>query len=1118
MKLLRLSLCNLNSLRNEVVIDFTEPMFTETGLFLITGETGAGKSTLLDAITLALYGKTSREHEKEVCSHGSTESQATVEYESVNGKFRAKWMATLTPKGERRIHRSVEQWEDNRWVNLASKSREVDKQVTESVGLNDQQFLKSVMLAQNKFSQFLTAAASERSGLLEQLTDSEIYSKISKAAFEKHKKERQELATLEERKRMLNLLSETEIAQLDSTEKANMVEIKKLEETVAQLEKHLDWQNKLSEQHANRLTIEERDQEIEKRESEAKDSINRLEKHDALAPLGSTIESYRMRKIQQQQHSSSLATQQIREAALAPKISLNETRYASLVAKHDTLHNSVAVWKERVGKQAQYLNELDRITQEVNTLELECAQWANKKAVLANEIEKTTGEVCEMEDSRDKLIAWMEQPSNQAIQLVDSISLATMKQRLNQCLTAVTYQFELIKNRKEIIKGVKLDIDKVKNGILENEARRADLSESQIQFCDAHHYSVNNALYHLEYRAAGISAQDAESGGRLREFQGSIQGLQAAAGSISQGLQEAAQITQAAVKQLKKIQGENNEPAPTLSETLKSLEKVEETQNQLVRQTGTMANQLVDLQRQMESAEELPSTDEQDNAKKQLEHYTQLLAELEFCEQSGRALEAEKAKLIGNLEESERQLYALGLEAASASTKLADAEKDFTDMKVAIEFPDGLLGLAEQIEHLEGLVKTMEDYKQSGESLKLKIEYSINELIGKRSFSKEMDAMLDQATQKRIKAVENQQAVWEKMQQEIGTDNPQAELEKKENEWKAAKAEKESLEAEKVNLAAELAEIQGRLVQLRGDLDDVEEHLLALNTDLGMAAKKFGYVAVEPMIQAYLSAGEALELRNIKQEIEKAKQENTTLRKRNEEMMKILLAEPQPDLPGDLQEMLAHSRLRRATLQESLGAIREKKRNDESQRAAAADLQRKIKEQQVVVGRWERLDSLIGSADGKKFRTFAQSVTLDQLLRLSNLHLATLQSGRYRLKRGREEMEIVVVDQFQADAERSVKTLSGGESFLSSLALALGLASMAGSRASVNTLFIDEGFGSLDDQAIELALNALEAIQASGKMIGIVTHVQAMKDRLGTQIFVEKMPGGISRVRLDAGL
>jgi exonuclease SbcC len=115
-------------------------------------------------------------------------------------------------------------------------------------------------------------------------------------------------------------------------------------------------------------------------------------------------------------------------------------------------------------------------------------------------------------------------------------------------------------------------------------------------------------------------------------------------------------------------------------------------------------------------------------------------------------------------------------------------------------------------------------------------------------------------------------------------------------------------------------------------------------------------------------------------------------------------------------------------------------------------------------------------------------------------------------------MEIVVVDQFQADAERSVKTLSGGESFLSSLALALGLASMAGSRASVNTLFIDEGFGSLDDQAIELALNALEAIQASGKMIGIVTHVQAMKDRLGTQIFVEKMPGGISRVRLDAGL
>jgi exonuclease SbcC len=173
-----------------------------------------------------------------------------------------------------------------------------------------------------------------------------------------------------------------------------------------------------------------------------------------------------------------------------------------------------------------------------------------------------------------------------------------------------------------------------------------------------------------------------------------------------------------------------------------------------------------------------------------------------------------------------------------------------------------------------------------------------------------------------------------------------------------------------------------------------------------------------------------------------------------------------------------------------------------------------IETQNKEFARWAKLSALIGSADGRKFSRFAQGLTLARLADLANLHLVKL-SDRYQILKSRtKDLELLIVDGYQADVVRPMATLSGGESFLVSLALALGLSDLASRKVQINSLFIDEGFGTLDSDTLDVAISALENLQAKGKTIGIISHVEALKERIGTQIQLTKQPGGSSKIKV----
>ncbi|QBX80979.1 exonuclease subunit SbcC [Citrobacter tructae] len=196
------------------------------------------------------------------------------------------------------------------------------------------------------------------------------------------------------------------------------------------------------------------------------------------------------------------------------------------------------------------------------------------------------------------------------------------------------------------------------------------------------------------------------------------------------------------------------------------------------------------------------------------------------------------------------------------------------------------------------------------------------------------------------------------------------------------------------------------------------------------------------------------------------------------------------------------------------GEIRQQLKQDAENRQQQQTLMQAIEKVSQQVEDWGYLNALIGSKEGDKFRKFAQGLTLDNLVWLANNQLTRLH-GRYLLQRkASEALELEVVDTWQADAVRDTRTLSGGESFLVSLALALALSDLVSHKTRIDSLFLDEGFGTLDSETLDTALDALDALNATGKTIGVISHVEAMKERIPVQIKVKKI-NGLGYSKLD---
>ncbi|MFH1214976.1 MAG: SbcC/MukB-like Walker B domain-containing protein [Pseudomonadota bacterium] len=341
--------------------------------------------------------------------------------------------------------------------------------------------------------------------------------------------------------------------------------------------------------------------------------------------------------------------------------------------------------------------------------------------------------------------------------------------------------------------------------------------------------------------------------------------------------------------------------------------------------------------------------------------------------------------------------------------------------------------------------------------------------------------------------------------------------------------EREKIKDEARVFAEKIAARSARVIRCRTDLTSGQELLSLRRKEFAELSEKTvfatqsfnsclaraGIDGEKGFVDAVLSRDEFERVEAVEKEL--IRRGTSAVTRLEDSMRKLdeLCASPLTDKPR--QDVSAEQERQRVLLEEKQGQaayVQQTLLRQESLRREYREKAAKVEEGQREVRRWRMLNSLIGSADGQKFRRFAQGLTLDHLISLANSYLADL-NDRYVLKRKKgEELGLEVMDTWQADTVRPTNTLSGGEGFLVSLALALGLSCLAGRNVSIDSLFLDEGFGTLDGDTLEMALAALDNLHSSGKTIGLISHVEALKERIPVQIRVHKKGGGASTLEI----
>jgi exonuclease SbcC len=327
--------------------------------------------------------------------------------------------------------------------------------------------------------------------------------------------------------------------------------------------------------------------------------------------------------------------------------------------------------------------------------------------------------------------------------------------------------------------------------------------------------------------------------------------------------------------------------------------------------------------------------------------------------------------------------------------------------------------------------------------------------------------------------------------------------------------EQKQMQSKKDDLTKELLEMKSTKESLDKDIQSLKmQKIQILNVaDLDLYEKELflKYENIQSKHQDIKNRVNELKIKNenFKQQkiILEEKIESKTKQKEHLEEKNTLLKGKEVQ---SLISFIALCKEKTQALQELVGSLKKELEIYDKNRKTFQQHFEMLKAKKEDLKIWSKLNEMIGSSDGVKFKKFAQGITLEQLITLANKHLNILNS-RYILTRNTEKLlELDVIDLYQGNTKRGVITLSGGESFIVSLALALGLSELASKKISIDSLFLDEGFGTLDAESLEMALNALNLLQDSGKMVGVISHVEMLKERIPQQIKVIPQGDGVS--------
>ncbi|MBW5799922.1 AAA family ATPase [Halomonas elongata] len=1104
MKILALRLANLASLPGPLELDFTAEPLASAGLFAITGPTGAGKSTLLDALCLALYGNTPRLRQapnrdsqvddpsgqalttsdpRTLLRRGTASGHAEVDFVGRDGhRYRARWaVRRARDKADGRLQsadQSLRDLDDDRL--LATQKREFERQLPERLGLTFEQFTRAVLLAQSEFAAFLKADDNERSDLLERLTGTAEYSAISRAAYRRASEARKGVETLEA-KLADDLPAEAEArAAIEQQAETARQALTDLQQQQARLDDRQRWHD--TDTRLREALIEGQRQH---KDAEA----------DWQALADARADRQWRRLILPQRHRLE------RQAALPDEIATLDARHhetlKALEAAEATHHQASQTHTET----EQALNAAQEARRQAEPALREAREQAQQLAGIEQQLKRDEATQAERQRQGTELDS----------QYRNARAAHDERRRQRDAWQATLAQ--LMGDHQHLE-----DARQAAQQLLDRAARRRlaldELTSrwQQVSHAAEAHRRLTEQRHDDERRLASLLEQGQNARRRLDEKHSHYL-------SVAAVIERSRAVRSESVAMLREGL-RDNEPCPVCG----GLDHPWRHQPPPTLEAAQLAAQQQEEDRQLSEAQE-----ERDRAQQQRDHlvgeYRALEAALKQRQQDARAAEQQLDEArqalhehplhaeLAAIDETRRDAW-LAEQRADSETRrahhqqvlddLTRAETELAPLDKALQQDELVLArLGTQQEALDKelaeLAERLPPLQTQRDDLARRLQARLGEHASPDAWQQHLDDRQAQAHQSRDTALSQLHDA----SQEVQRLTQQRDHERQ---------RLDALHRERDSLDGELAEWR----RAHPELDDATLARLLDQSDGEMKRQEQQLDAAERTLQ---QADAAL-----------AERRQALLAHRRDQALDTDDATDEDDttLLGDSIE--ARIRERRAALaseREALAPALEaaQQHRDETQHALRDDDRKRARQQQgqaeletarAEYRRWGRISELIGSADGKTFRRIAQAYNLEQLLEHANAHLTGL-SRRYCLVRGGSELGLLVVDRDMGDERRSVHSLSGGETFLVSLALALGLASMASGELTIESLFIDEGFGSLDPESLALAMEALDGLQALGRRVGVISHVQEMHERIPVQIHVAPIGNGTSRARLVSG-
>ena len=939
---------------------------------------------------------------RSILRRGTAEGYSEVDFVALTGEvFRSRWTVR---RSRGKVDGSLQKVE----MTLTNLTSGVEQQGTKTellshisklIGLSFEQFNRSVLLAQGDFATFLKARQTDKAEILEKLTGTEIYSRISASIYERTKRAEGEYKLLQERIKGIELLTEEQLQQLSAEKEELQVRLsvsKKKEETLSGKLKWLEEEGRLN--------------------------TGCIQAEETLSVVRKEIEAARPRyellfRIEQAQDIRDVYMEQrnARQQTTAGRSRLNEIQVA--IQKNAALQTSAtAQWEAAQKAQTEfkaYLLQQEPQLDKARALDVQLAE--NRKQLV--ESRKEVALALQAKDNLHQSICRTEK----------EISLLAEKQNILQTW------FERYTAYSQLIPAVELITSLLSNLEI---AKTQTLSNQQLL------EKVRNANEMEEQRLKSVQ-QEAERLNRLLP----------------------AEVL------LLRAQLEEGKPCPVCGSLHHPMRE----------QINVQSLQEEELNRAKE----------------------QVAKEMEQLKNTLNARQLEMARLFTLIENYTVQSEDL-LKKVETCVSIIPTWKDLLEQGTLKRYVQQFgrqwnTRLQEQTEIKEALTSK----SAQRDSLKNEEANAIRLYEEKKQKEEKQQTELEERTCLRASLLNGE------LTEKVVANNVKRQKELEQQQEKAMNLH-HSLTVQAESYKGQTAQLEKELVRLTAVLQQDE-----LKINEWLTLQKETYAELEQLLSKdknwILAEKQALSALKEKETVFQAVLSER--RQKKEEHQQAPLKPDTTESRESLAETLTACTATKEAETGRLAQIEVTIQNHIKSIERIAGIKKELEEKTSIYENWAKLNELFGSQTGAKFKEIAQGYTLDVLLLYANRHLQDL-APRYELQRIPDTLALQIVDLDMMGEVRSVHSLSGGESFLVSLALALGLSSLSSNRMNVESLFIDEGFGSLDMDTLRIAMDALERLQMQGRKIGVISHVAEMTERIPAQVQVVKTGSGRSKVQV----